>query len=194
MSVYQQWTFNDSHWLKSRWFQIVSNCSCWQTSIGQPVLFEYRTGCEWHPSNQKLQCPVVTIRCYPWSAGSWQAFHIVGLCVFSHQSADYSIVVAHLTSNSFERHPCCMTWFDYDFWCFNATFNNISAISWRPVLNGGGSRNTRREPPTMGKQMVNFITCDCESRAPFFVIYKAGSRWTHVVLVIGLYELLDPTT
>ena len=33
---------------------------------------------------------------------------IVGLCVFSHQSADYSIVVAHLTSNSFEGHPCCM--------------------------------------------------------------------------------------
>ena len=26
-------------------------------------------------------------------------------------------------------------WFDWsDFWCFNATFNNISAISWRPVL------------------------------------------------------------
>jgi hypothetical protein len=21
-----------------------------------------------------------------------------------------------------------------DFWCFNATFNNISAISWRPVI------------------------------------------------------------
>jgi hypothetical protein len=21
-----------------------------------------------------------------------------------------------------------------DFWCFNATFNNIAAISWRPVL------------------------------------------------------------
>jgi hypothetical protein len=39
--------------------------------IGQPVLFEYRTGCEWHPSNQTLQCPVVTIRCYPWSAGSY---------------------------------------------------------------------------------------------------------------------------
>jgi hypothetical protein len=28
--------------------------------------------------------------------------------VFSHQSADYIIVVAHLTSNSFEGHPCCM--------------------------------------------------------------------------------------
>jgi hypothetical protein len=69
-------------WLKSRRFQTVSSCSCWQTSIGQPVLLEYGTGCEWHPSNQTLQCPVVTIRCYPWSAGSWQVFHIV-VCVFS---------------------------------------------------------------------------------------------------------------
>jgi len=24
--------------------------------------------------------------------------------------------------------------FDFDLWCFNATFSNISAISWRPVL------------------------------------------------------------
>jgi hypothetical protein len=23
---------------------------------------------------------------------------------------------------------------DFDFWCFNATFSNISAISWRPLL------------------------------------------------------------
>jgi hypothetical protein len=22
----------------------------------------------------------------------------------------------------------------FDFWCFNATFSNISAMSWRPVL------------------------------------------------------------
>ena len=34
-------------------------------------------------------------------------------------------------------------------------------------FNGGGSRSTRREPPTMGKQLVNFITCDCDSSAPF---------------------------
>jgi hypothetical protein len=108
ISVYQQWTLNDSPWLKSRWFQTVSNCSCWQTSIRQPVLFEYGISCEWHPSNQTLRCPVVTIRCYPWSDGSWQVFHIVYLCVFSHQSADYSIVVAILTSNSFEGHSCCM--------------------------------------------------------------------------------------
>jgi hypothetical protein len=40
------------------------------------------------------------------------------------------------------------------------------------VLNsfsGGRSRSTRREPPTMGKQLANFITCDCVSSAPFFV-------------------------
>ena len=55
-------------------------------------------------------------------------------------------------------------------------------------FSGGRSRSTLREPPTMGKQLVSFITCGCESSALFFVIYKA-------VLVIGLYELLgNPTT
>ena len=45
----------------------------------------------------------------------------------------------------------------------------------------------------MGKQPVNFITCDCESSAPYFVNYKAGANPR--VLVIGLYELLgNPTT
>jgi hypothetical protein len=34
--------------------------------------------------------------------------------------------------------------------------------------------STRREPLTMGKQLVSFITCGCESSAPFFVIYKPG--------------------
>jgi len=112
---------------------------------------------------------------------------------------------------------------------FNATFSNISAISWRPVLvvssetpqlqavmywfflifgavtfniswrpvlvveeagvqyfsyimatsfSGGRSRRTRREPQTMGKQMVNFITCCCESSAPFLVIYQIGREPT----------------
>jgi hypothetical protein len=38
-------------------------------------------------------------------------------------------------------------------------------------FSGGGSQSTRWEPPTMSKQLVNFITCGCESSAPFFVIY-----------------------
>jgi hypothetical protein len=36
----------------------------------------------------------------------------------------------------------------------------------------------RTEPPTMGKQLVNFITCSCESSAPFLVIYKDGREPT----------------
>jgi len=32
-------------------------------------------------------------------------------------------------------------------------------------ISGGGSRR-EREPPTLGKQLVNFITCGCESSAP----------------------------
>jgi hypothetical protein len=34
-------------------------------------------------------------------------------------------------------------------------------------FSGGGSLYTRREPPIMGKQLVNFITCGCRSNAPF---------------------------
>ena len=34
-------------------------------------------------------------------------------------------------------------------------------------FSGGGSRSTRREPPTLGRQLVNCITCGCESSAPF---------------------------
>jgi hypothetical protein len=53
---------------------------------------------------------------------------------------------------------------------FNATFSNISAMSVMATsFSGGRSQSTRREPPTMGKQMVSFITCGCESSAPFFI-------------------------
>jgi hypothetical protein len=55
---------------------------------------------------------------------------------------------------------------------FNATFNNISAISWRPVL----VVEEAGEPPTMGKQLVNFITCGCELSAPFFCNLQSRAR------------------
>jgi hypothetical protein len=41
---------------------------------------------------------------------------------------------------------------------------------------GGRSQSTRREPSTMGKQLVNFITCGCESSAPFLQFTKAGAN------------------
>ena len=53
----------------------------------------------------------------------------------------------------------------YWFIVFDVTFSNISAISWRPVL----VVEEAREPPTMGKQLVSFITCGCESSVPFFI-------------------------
>jgi hypothetical protein len=60
-----------------------------------------------------------------------------------------------------------ITWQTYidliDFWCFSATFSYIMATRF----SGGRSRSTWREPSTMGKQLVNFITCGCESSAPF---------------------------
>ena len=37
---------------------------------------------------------------------------------------------------------------------FNATFNNISVISWRTVEK---NRITRRKPPTCRKSLTNFI-------------------------------------
>jgi hypothetical protein len=80
-----------------------------------------------------------------------------------------------------------------DFWLivlychFQQYFSCIMATSF----SGGRSW---REPPTMGNQLVNFITCGCESSAPFFCNLQSRAR-THAVLVIGLYELLgNPTT
>ena len=64
------------------------------------------------------------------------------------------------------------------FGCFNPTFSNISAISWQPVLVVEEAGVPGEKPPTMGKQLVNFITYGCESNAPFFVIYKAGREST----------------
>jgi hypothetical protein len=40
---------------------------------------------------------------------------------------------------------------------FNATFNNISAISWQSVFIGGGNRSTCRKPLTCRKSLTNFI-------------------------------------
>jgi len=45
----------------------------------------------------------------------------------------------------------------------SAIFQLYQATSF----SGGRSRSIRREPLTMGKQLVNFITCGCESSAPF---------------------------
>jgi hypothetical protein len=72
---------------------------------------------------------------------------------------------------------------------FQQYFSYIMATSF----SGGRRRSTRREPPIMGEQLINFITCYCDSSAPFFCNTQSRAR-THVVLVIGLYELLGNPT
>ena len=57
---------------------------------------------------------------------------------------------------------------DDRFLVFNATFSYIMAASF----SGGRSHSTWREPPTIGKQLVNFITCGCESRAPILALAR----------------------
>ena len=52
----------------------------------------------------------------------------------------------------------------------------IFQLSWQSVLVVEEAGVPAEKPPTMGKQLVNFITCGCESSAPFFVIYKAGCK------------------
>jgi len=59
---------------------------------------------------------------------------------------------------------------------FNTTFSYIMATSF----SGGGSQNTLREPPTTGKQLLNCITCGCESSAPFYIITKPGANPRHI--------------
>jgi hypothetical protein len=160
MSVCQQWTFNNSPWLKSRWFQRVSNCSCWQMSIWQPVLLglksrgvikrplladrHRRTRLSWclarrgwnlktwrkiHWSDESRfllhvtdgfgsQCCLstrlvangirLTKRCNVLSSRSDvtrglpdldKSFTLL-VCVFSHQSADYSTVLTSYSNNT----------------------------------------------------------------------------------------------
>jgi hypothetical protein len=62
-------------------------------------------------------------------------------------------------------------------------------------FSGGRSRNTRREPPTMGKYFTGKLY-HLQLRVEYTLFCNLQSRArTHAVLVIGLYELLgNPTT
>jgi hypothetical protein len=66
--------------------------------------------------------------------------------------------------NELDRWIYCIDITDFillNFWCFNATFNNILAISWRPVLVVEEAEVPGKNHRRMGKQLENFITCGC---------------------------------
>jgi hypothetical protein len=58
-------------------------------------------------------------------------------------------------------------------------------------FSGGRSRSTLREPPTMGKQLVNFITCGYESSAPFFSMPQIKAKAMKMMEKINCYDEED---
>jgi len=68
---------------------------------------------------------------------------------------------------------------------FNATFNNISVISWRPVLvvEEAGVPGENHRP-----WASNWYTLSLAAASRVHPFCNLQSRaWTHAVLVIGLY-------
>jgi hypothetical protein len=81
--------------------------------------------------------------------------------------------------------------FEFELLVFNATFSNISAISWRPVLvvEEAGVPGENHRPAT-GKLYHSRLQVECT----FFCNLQSRAR-THTILVIGLYELFgNPIT
>jgi hypothetical protein len=56
------------------------------------------------------------------------------------------------------------------------TFQQYFSYIMAKGFSGGRGRSTRREQPTMDKQQVSFITCGCESSAPFLESTKPGAN------------------
>jgi hypothetical protein len=82
----------------------------------------------------------------------------------------------------------------FDFLCFNATFSNISAISWRPVLVVEEAGVPAERTTDHGQATSKLYHLRLRVECTLFCNSQSRAR-THAVLVIGLYELLDnPTT
>ena len=88
----------------------------------------------------------------------------------------WGIIVSSQRSNFSAIQVLYMNWI----WIFSATFSNISVISWRPVL---------VVEEATGKLYHLRLRVECT----LFCFLQSWAR-THAVLVIGLYELLDPST
>jgi len=76
---------------------------------------------------------------------------------------------------------------------FNATFSNISVISWKPVL---GVEEAEYPERTTDHGQATGKLYHLRLRVEYTLFLNLQSRArTHAVLVMGLYELLgNPTT
>ena len=96
------------------------------------------------------------------------------------------LYVVEKSGNSLHPH-----WIGIWILVFNATFSNISAISWRLVLvwrKREYPERTTDPGKATGKLDHLRLRVDCT----LFCNLQIWAR-THAVVVIGLYELLDPT-
>ena len=120
-----------------------------------------------------------------------QICFIGGSCqlYFLYYGVHYQMMSVSFTciSNTTDRTNFRSSWVHLSF-----SYTCIMATSF----NGGRSRSTRRDPPTMDKQLANFVTCDCELSAPFSQFYKAGGEPTpevkgHKMIYLTLPRKLD---
>ena len=120
----------------------------------------------------------------------------ISTCKFSYMYIVYHMlaVIAASYMYAYEIYWNQNTWIWIWIWIlvFNATFSNISAISWRPVLVVEEARlpgQNHRPGQATGKRFHLRLRVECT----LFSNLQSWAR-THAVLVIGLYDLLDPKT
>jgi hypothetical protein len=76
-----------------------------------------------------------------------------------------------------EDNDLCYLFYLFYFWCFNATFNNSSAISWRPVLVVEEAEYPEIDTDN-GQATGTLYHLRLRVECTLFVIYKAGREFT----------------
>ena len=78
------------------------------------------------------------------------------------------------------------------FLVFDATFSNISTISWWPVLVVEEAGVPREKHRPWASNCFNFITCGCESSAPFLAHLTWRVMWAVVAVRRKLFQKSSP--
>jgi hypothetical protein len=98
--------FSYSPWFQSCWFQTVPHCSCWKRLFGNHCLF--RKGLVANGIRLTKRCSALSSRCdvtcgLPYLGNSFTV--LVWVCFITGRLTT-GIMIAYLTSNSFEGNSC----------------------------------------------------------------------------------------
>jgi hypothetical protein len=63
-------------------------------------------------------------------------------------------------------------WFDLMIYCFQRHFQQYFSYIMAISFSGGRIWSTRRKPSNMCRQLVDFLTCGCESNGSFFAFRR----------------------